>query len=257
MANSAYPAPHEMGVGRERGGRQDTLHRVEDLSSDHSRADWRAGVLLDSFNPCQQVFEFGVWLPNNAHTAEITDISLVEKKISSAPSRSARETGRISCGMPRSSQSSNTESRVIPSSAPRGGLRTTPSVTAKTLKPGHGRRNHACQPIGRSHPRQRPARTPLVQPPSRLLGKAPPGLARDADRLRSAGRRRGRRPADPLIEIALKRPQIGSTKISRGRHIPGLDGEQQFVLDVEDEGQKLLVARHRRAQRVGEKGRIV
>ncbi len=39
-------------------------------------------------------------------------------------------------GMSSSSQMSNTVRRVIPSSMPRSGVRTTPEETAKTLKPG-------------------------------------------------------------------------------------------------------------------------
>ena len=67
--------------------------------------------------------------------AGIMPPAVVQAKISSAARNSATGIGRTAQGMPRSAQSSITEARVIPSSAPRSGVATCPLVTEKMLKP--------------------------------------------------------------------------------------------------------------------------
>ena len=62
--------------------------------------------------------------------------AVVARKISSASSNSAAGSGRASQGTASSSQSSNTDRRVIPSSTPRSGVTKRPAVTANRLKPG-------------------------------------------------------------------------------------------------------------------------
>ena len=192
----------------------------------------------------------------------MTPPAVLLRRISCARARSRAGRRATRVRIPSSRAMSSTVRRVIPSSTPRSGVRSSPSTSAKTLKPGPSvdvalgvgeDRQERVAVVGLEEPADEVAPLEVLDPRVDHLGRHAPRLARDDDvdaRLLLLG------PREPDVGDRVRveaRLQAARVALAARRHAAGhdrLDVRLAQPAAADDLGEDLdgLVTRQRRLQ---------